>query len=150
MRSIKYLLGFWTAVLVYGLCSFFSGATGFSAYRHLEDERLKQQKNMEALRVINKELETAKNALLYDKDTLTTYAKELGYGRPNERFIRIVGLGDIKKQRTNPGQTVIAGEADFVSDNILKIISLCAGLTVFICFAIFDLLRAVQEKNDDF
>ncbi|MDR3138060.1 MAG: septum formation initiator family protein [Treponema sp.] len=147
---MKYLVGLWTGVLIYGICLFFNGPTGFSAYSHLEDERLKQQKNMETLRIINKELETAKNALLYDKDTLTIYAKELGYGRTDERFIRIVGLGDIKKHPTNPGQRVIAREADFVSDNVLKVIAFCAGLTVFICFAIFDLLRAVQEKNDDF
>ncbi|MDR3167719.1 MAG: septum formation initiator family protein [Treponema sp.] len=148
MKSIKYLLAVWTGVLIYGLCSFFNGAMGISAYRHLEDERLRQEKNMETLKVINKELETAKDALLYDRDTLLSYAKDLGYGEKNERFIRIVGLGNTKKQRTNPGQTVLTVQPEFIPDKTLKIISFCAALTVFICLAIFDLLGFFQEKNE--
>jgi cell division protein FtsB len=148
MRVIKYLAAVWTAVFIYGLCSFFNGATGLSAYRRLEDERLKQRKNMETLRLINRELETTKDALLYDKDTLMTYAKELGYGETHERFIRIVGLGDTKRQQTNPGHTVLAIRPDFIPDKTIKIVSLCAGLTVFISLAIFDLLRFFQEKNE--
>jgi cell division protein FtsB len=148
MRSIKYLVALWIAVLIYGFCSFFNGAAGLAAYRHLENERAKQQKNMEVLDLINKELESAKDALLYDQDTLTSYAKDLGYGERNERFIRIVGLGNLKKQRVNPGQTVIPVQPEFIADKTLKIISLCAGLTVFICMALFDFLRFFQEKND--
>jgi cell division protein FtsB len=148
MRSIKYLVALWIGVLVYGFCSFLNGATGLAAYRQLEDERTKQQKNMEVLDLINKELESAKDALLYDQDTLTSYARDLGYGEEDERFIRIVGLGNAHKQRTNPGQTVIPLPPDFVPDRTLKIISLCSALTVFICLALFDFLRFFQEKNE--
>lgn len=135
-------------MLIYGLGSFFNGALGLSAYRHLEDERSRLQKNLEALGLINKELETAKDALLYDRDTLISHAKDMGYGEEDEHFIRIVGLGSTKKQRTNPGQTMIAIPPEFVPDKTLKIVSLCAALTVFICLAIFDLLRFFQEKNE--
>ncbi|MDR2101392.1 MAG: septum formation initiator family protein, partial [Treponema sp.] len=103
---------------------------------------------METLKVINKELETTKDALLYDRDTLLSYAKDLGYGEEEERFIRIVGLGNTKKQRTSPGQAVLTVPPEFIPDQTLKIIALCAGLTVFLCLAIFGLLRFLQEKNE--
>lgn len=65
---------------------------GFSAYRQLEAERERQWENMKALGAINEKLENTKNSLLYDRDTITVYARQLGYSKENERLVRIVGL----------------------------------------------------------
>ncbi|MDR0623776.1 MAG: septum formation initiator family protein [Treponema sp.] len=145
MRAFKYLIALWTAVAVYGVFSALTGAIGFSAYQQLLADREKQWANMEKLRLINGELENTKNSLMYDRDTLAVYARDLGYGKKDERFIRIVGLGGVKNPHTSAGQILMAGKPDFIPDRTLKIAALCAGLAVFVLLLIFDIIRAGQE-----
>jgi cell division protein FtsB len=146
MSAFKYLIALWTAVAVYGVFSVLAGATGLSAYQQLLADREKQWVNMEKLRLINGELENTKNSLLYDRDTIAVYARDLGYGKKDERFIRIVGLGGIKNPHASAGQILRAGKPDFIPDRILKIASLCVGLAVFVLLLIFDIIRFRQDK----
>jgi cell division protein FtsB len=146
MRALKYLIALWTAIVVYCVFSLLNGAMGISAYTQLLSEREKQWDNMKSLRILNEELENTKNSLLYDRDTITVYARQLGYGREEERFIRIVGLGGIKNPHAEAGQVFQAGAPDFLPDRIVKIIALFAGVTVFILFFVFELIR--REKFD--
>jgi cell division protein FtsB len=145
MSAFKYLIALWTAVAVYGVSSVLTGAIGLSAYQQLLADRDRQWANMKSLQLINEELEDAKNSLLYDQDAIAVRARELGYGKKDERFIRIVGLGG-KNPRTSAGQILRAGKPDFVSDRTLKIIALCAGAAVFALFLIFDMLRDRQDR----
>ena len=142
MRMVKYLVGLWTAVAVYSVFSLLSGSTGLFARGQLEAERERQWANMRVLGALNEELENAKNSLLYDHDAIAVYARRLGYARENERFIRVVGLGVTGNPHTAPGQVYIAAEPGFVSDKIIKIASLCAGLTAFVLFFMLELLRS--------
>ncbi|MDR3335328.1 MAG: septum formation initiator family protein [Treponema sp.] len=147
MGTIKYLIPLWIAVLVYTLCSILSGSKGLSAYHQLKMERDKQQTNLEALKLINKELENTKNALLYDKDALAIYARELGYGSRNEHFIRIVGLDGIHKQQTDSGQIIIAVKPSTISDKAIKVFSFCLGIGLFIAMVVFDHLQHKRRKR---
>jgi cell division protein FtsB len=146
MRAFKYLIAFWTGALVYTLASFYSGAMGISAYRQLEAERDKEKANIETLRVINQDLENARNALLYDKDTLAVYAREQGFAAPEERFIRIVGLGAAPKQTASSGQIVTATPPEYIPNRSIRIFSFCAALTVFICMGVYDFLRYLKDR----
>jgi cell division protein FtsB len=146
MRALKYLIALWTALAVYGLFSALAGARGLSAYQQLVADREKQWANMENLRLINGELENTKNSLLYDRDTIAVYARDLGYGKKDEHFIRIVGLGGMKNPHTSAGQILRSGMPDFISDRTLKITALCAGLAVFILLLIFDIVHPKQDK----
>jgi cell division protein FtsB len=139
MRVFKYLAGLWTAVVVYALFSFFSGPNGLSAYNQLLAEHARQQANLQALRTVNEELEKNKNSLLYDKDTLLAYARQLGYGQEDERYFRIVGLGGINTSQISAGNVYFAAAVDFLSDNSIKIIALCAGFVVFAFFFVLEL-----------
>ena len=141
MRAFNYLIALWTAIAVYGLLSLLTGAIGLSAYQQLQADRDKQWANMKALRLINENLESTKNSLLYDQDTLTVHARELGYGKKNERFIRIVGLGGGENPHTGAGQVLRAGKPDFIPDRTLKIAALCMGLAVFALLLIVDITR---------
>jgi cell division protein FtsB len=131
MRIYKYLIGIWTAVAVYTFFSFFSGPKGMSAYNELLSERDMQWSNIEGLRNINEELEKVKNNLLYDYDTLLVHARQLNYGQEGERYVRIVGLENIKNTTTVTGEVYITSEPEFLKDRNIKIVSLCAGLLVF-------------------
>jgi cell division protein FtsB len=147
MRALKYSISLWTAAVVYALFSLFSGTMGFSAYKQLSLERDKQQANMEALRRINKELEGTMDALRYDSDTIAVYARELGYGSEEEHFIRIVGLPGAKKQRVMAGQIILSRVPEALPDKVIRIISIAAGLAVFICLGISDFLKFRRSPN---
>ncbi|MDR0323573.1 MAG: septum formation initiator family protein [Treponema sp.] len=131
MRIFKYLISLWIAVAVYTLLSFFGGPRGIPAYNYLLSEKDQLLKNIKELEVINEELEKTKNNLLYDHDTLLVYAHQIGYGYKDERFVRIVGLGNIKNTPLVTGKLYTAQNPEFVSDKNIKIAALFAGLLVF-------------------
>jgi len=147
MKAVKYLFALWVGVLVYVSFSVIFGAKGFSAYNQLEKERQKQESNIENLKLVNRELEDTRNTLLYDKDTLTVYAREQGYASQSEKFIRIVGLPGNLKTRTFTGDIVSAMEPQYTSDRIIRIIAFCMGITIFFCMAIFDVLKFLRERS---
>ncbi|MDR2618763.1 MAG: septum formation initiator family protein [Treponema sp.] len=146
MRAIKYLIALWTGVCIYSVISIHSGAAGLSAYAQLEAEREKEKANIETLMVINKNLENTRDALLYDRDTLTVYAREQGFASEDERFIRIVGVGNRPKEPVSPGRIVTAVPPEHTPYRYIRIFSFCAALTVLICMAAYDFLRYIKEK----
>jgi len=131
MRISKYLVGIWAAIVVYTIFSFFSGPKGLSAYNQLLFERDQQWANIKELGIINEELEKERNNLLYDQDTLLVQARRLGYGSENERFIRIVGLGNPVTTPAVTGNAYTVKNPDYLSDKTIKIVSLCVGLLIF-------------------
>ena len=131
MRVFKYLFALWTAVVVYTLFSFLGGPGGLSAYNYLLSEKERQLANIKELGIINDELEKTKNNLLYDQDTLLIYARQMGYGYEDERFVRVVGLGNETNTPAVTGKVYVAQNPDFISDKSIKIAALCAGLLVF-------------------
>ncbi|MDR0449852.1 MAG: septum formation initiator family protein [Treponema sp.] len=146
MRASKYLLALWTAVAVYALVSLCAGSMGLPAYGELLAEKEKQERNLEKLGLINEELENAKNALLYDRDTIAVYARELGFGEKTEKFVRIVGFTGNRKPHTFPGDVVIAAKPVFMQDRIIRLISIFAGFAVCAAFLVSDLLEYKTEK----
>jgi cell division protein FtsB len=140
MRACKYLIVPWTAVAVYALSSLLAGTMGFSSFRQLENEKYRQEKNMEQLKLINGELKNATDSLLYDKDTLGVYARGLGYGKPGEVYLRIVGLGGLKKTKAEAGELVLAKKPEYIGDTVLKLAALLSGALVFAILLFFDVL----------
>jgi hypothetical protein len=140
MRVFKYLFAIWTAIAVYTLFSFLGGPRGIPAYNYLLSEREQQLGNIKDLEMINDELERTKNNLLYDYDTLLVHAHQMGYAYEDERFVRIVGLGNNKNNPDVTGKVYIAQYPDFISDKSIKIAALCAGILVFVFLLIFDLI----------
>jgi cell division protein FtsB len=137
MRALKYLISLWVVIIVYSLLSLFAGARGLSAYNQLRRERDKQRTNLEGLKNINQRLEGDKDALLYDSDTITAYARELGYGTDAERLVRIVGLSGARNQHYTAGQVITPSKQVYLSNQAIRIISLFAGLVVLggLCLA---------------
>jgi cell division protein FtsB len=131
MKIFKFLAAFWTAIAVYSIFTFFYGQGGLSAYNQLLSEHEQQMANIRDLCTINEELEKTKNNLLYDYDTLLVYARQMGYGYEDERFVRIVGLGNSKSAPAVAGKVYKPKNPDFIPDKNIKIAALCAGLLVF-------------------
>jgi cell division protein FtsB len=139
MRLLRYLLAVWTAVIVYTLFSLVLGQNGFYARMYLETEHARLLKNHEALQYTNKELLNTKANLQYDQDTISVYARQLGYGREGEKYVRIMGLGIAVNTEMPVGQVIYAASPDFVPDNTIKIISAFFGLAVFLFCLLRDL-----------
>jgi cell division protein FtsB len=149
MRFLKYLTAVWITLAVYTASSFLLGATGIYAYDQLVAERGKQEANVEALRDINRELEGVVNSLRHDSDTIRIYARELGYGRQNENFVRIVGLGGAKQRRTSAGQIVVPRKAAYVPDHILWFFAFCAGIGTLTLLSISEFMRERRIRWKD-
>jgi hypothetical protein len=141
MRVFKYLFAIWAAIAVYAIFSFLSGPRGMTAYNYLLSERELQWANIKELGIINEELGKTKNNLLYDHDTLLVHAIRMGYGYEDERFVRIVGLGNIKTTPAVTGEIYIAQNPDFILDRYIKISALCAGLLVFIFVFMLEIIE---------
>jgi hypothetical protein len=127
-------------IAVYSLFSILSGPRGISASNQLLTERDRQWDNLKELGYINQELESVKDSLLHDEDTLRVRARQMGYGQEDERFIRIVGLGDAKNTPAQAGKVYFAQAPSYISDKIIKITALCAGLVVFAFFFVLELI----------
>ena len=145
MRVIKYLLALWVSVALYAGMSISAGAHGIFAYNELLEEQKKQEANMEKLRRINTELENKKNAMLYDHDTISVYARNLGFGAKNEKFVRVVGLGQARKALLLPGEIVSAETPRSIDNKTIRFISIFAALAVFIALLIQDALEMNLE-----
>jgi cell division protein FtsB len=147
MKKIKYLIPLWLGLGIYTLFSLLKGPVSISAYNQLKMERDKLKTNLTSLKFINKELENTKNALMYDRDTIAVYARDLGYSSGRERFIRIVGFEGTKKQRTEPGELFIASKPQYISEEAIKICAFCIGLGTFLCILIPDLLQKKPHRQ---
>jgi cell division protein FtsB len=145
MKMAKYLFSLWAGVLIYASLFLIFGAKGFSTHRQLENEQKKQEDNIENLKIMNQELEDTMNSLLYDEDTLAVYAREQGYASPREKFIRIVGLGVNQKNETSPGKVMIAAEPQYTSEKTIIMIAFCAGASILLCMAVFDILKLFRD-----
>jgi len=144
MRIFKYLIGVWTAIAVYTLFSFLGGPSGLSSYNYLLSEREHQWENIKELGIINEELERTRFNLQYDQDTMLVQARQMGYGQPDERFIRIVGLGIPKNTPVTAGNIYSTSYPDYISNKGIKIAALCAGLLVF---AFVFMMEIIENKS---
>jgi hypothetical protein len=144
MRILKYLIGIWAAIAVYTLFSFLGGSNGLSAYNVLLDERERQLDNIRELGILNEDLQRTKNNLLYDHDTLLVHARQLGYGQENERFVRIVGLGNIINVSQTAGNVYFTQSPDFISKRTINIVAFCLGL---LAFAFFFMVEFIENRT---
>jgi len=144
MRISKYLIGIWTAIVVYTIFSFLGGHTGLSSYNYLLSERERQWENIRKLENINEELERTRFNLQYDQDTILVHARYIGYGQADERFIRIVGLGNTEAAPLTAGNIYITSNPEYISDKNIKIAALCAGLVIF---AFLFMLEIIDSKS---
>jgi hypothetical protein len=139
MRFLRYMLVPWTIVLVYTFFSFFLGQNGLYARKHLETERLRLLENQRSLEYTKKEFIKTKENFINDRDALSVYTRQLGYGSGDEKFIRIKGLSVATNPSMPVGQVLYAANPEFITDKVIKIISACFGLAVLVFFLIKDI-----------
>jgi cell division protein FtsB len=132
MRFIRYFLVIWTFFFVYTSFSFFLGQNGVYARKHLEAERVRLNENLKELENINTDYQNIRKNLIVDQDSLSVYARQLGYGREGEEYIRIMGLGIAINNEMPSGQVLYAVNPTFITDTKIKIISLFFALAVLL------------------
>jgi cell division protein FtsB len=123
------MLSIWVGIAVYSLGSFYYGPTGIIAMKHLIQQKEKLSTNLEQLEIIQNNLTYSVNALLYDRDTIEVLARDLGYGKPDELFIRISSTESINKNHYIVGGLVIPEAfTPPVHDVTVRIIAIACGL----------------------
>jgi cell division protein FtsB len=150
MRLIRYFLVIWTFFFAYTFSSFILGQNGLYARRHLESERVRLNENLKKLKNINIDYQNIRNNLTGDQDSLSVYARQLGYGREGEEYIRIMGLGIAINTDMPAGTVNYTENPDFISDTTLKTISLLFAAVVFSFLIVYDFCTnafSSQRKN---
>jgi cell division protein FtsB len=136
---MRYFLVIWTFFFVYTFFSFFLGQNGLYARKHLEAERIRLYEHLKRLENTKVDYQNIRNNLIRDQDSLSVYARQLGYGREGEEYMRIMGLGIAINTDMPAGQVNYTVSPVFVSDMKIKTISLLSALAVFAFLLIRDL-----------
>ncbi|WP_257720285.1 FtsB family cell division protein [Gracilinema caldarium] len=127
------MLSIWVTVAIYSLGSFCYGPTGILAMNHLIQQKEKLSTNIEQLGILQQNLSYSVNALLYDRDTIEVLARDLGYGKSDELFIRISSTESINKSRYIVGGLVIPeAYTPPLHEVTLRIIAIASGFIILI------------------
>jgi cell division protein FtsB len=148
MKLRKYLLALWLSIAVYSAASFTLGPMGIFAYRRANGDLERLKTNMEELKAVNRGLEGTMDALRYDSDTIRVYARELGYGDPEERFIRIVGLPGASKKRVAAGQLLLYTKPAMIGDRTLRILALASGVLVLVLLSLAEHIKKSRPRTN--
>jgi cell division protein FtsB len=135
---MRYFLVFWTFFFVYSFFSFFLGQNGLYSRRHLEAERVRLYEHLKKLENTKMDYQNIRNNLMADQDSLSVYARQLGYGREGEEFMRIMGLGIAINTDMPADEVYYSVNPVFISDTTIKIISLLFAFGVFAFLLIRD------------
>jgi cell division protein FtsB len=147
MKRIKYLMPLWVGIAIYSVAVVIAGQTGLHAYEELLRDMERQKENLDKLYAVNTELTGIRDALQYDGDTIAVYARELGFGSEDERFIRINGLSAIHPPRLIEGELVESTEGVYVADKTLRVIAVCVAGALLLFFIFIDLLKALAGSR---
>jgi len=136
-------------VFIYSLFSVFLGQNGLFMKRNLEAEKSRISLNQTILKNAGNEYNLTKDYLLNDNDALSVYARQLGYSRNDEDFIRIMGLGISAKSELPAGQVFYALTPAHVPDKVIKLIAAFFGFIVFLFLLINDSF-SIKNKLSEF
>ncbi len=117
---------------VYGLFSLLFGASGLFTYRLLREEQKRLEENIAKLRTINESLADDLAALRGDPEVIAVLARELGFARSNEKFVRISGLPLAARQSFQVGEKLSIAYPPAIPPKQLRLIALFAGLVYWV------------------
>jgi cell division protein FtsB len=149
MSALKYVMPLWMGIVIYSVTAMTLGKTGLRSYDDLSHERDKQRLNLEKLSDIRENLSGVRDALKYDGDTIAVYARDLGFGSEDERFIRIVELDSAHSPQIHEGDMVQVETSDFTDDKTLRVIAVCAAGALLLFLLFTDLLKALFGENNE-
>jgi cell division protein FtsB len=158
---IKYFVSVWFVFMLYAVLTLSIGSKGISNYRKLDAERTRLQRNFDSIAETNAALSNInillgsralaqKQPIPADPETLRVTARDLGYGEQGEFLIRVIGLGDSdKKVYPDAGEAAYAIRAKGVPDYVIKIVSICGGIALFLCLTLPDILGFCRYLQDE-
>ena len=133
---------------MYSLLTFAFGPSSFKVQKHLESEIERVSQHLASLEAAHKNYLNTAASLVSDAETLSLHMRQLGYGQPDEKFIRIIGLENYITPEMSPGQVLRVAEGDFVSDKSIKITALIFALVMLVFFFTVDLLTLAGSRRN--
>jgi hypothetical protein len=158
---IKCFMAVWFTFMVYAALTFTIGSRGNIIYGKLDTERARLQHNFDGIVEANAALNNInillgsrasdqKQPIPADPETLKVTARDLGYGEKGELLIRVVGLGSsTKKVYPGAGEATYAIRAKGIPDYVIKIVSICLGIALFLCVTLPDILGFCRYLQDE-
>ena len=140
MRFLRYGFALWTGLAIYLFFILIFGQNGLNMEKQLLEEQARLSENLKTLKLANGDFLNTIDSLKYDQDALAVYMRQLGYGREDEKFVRIMGLTTAADTGISPGQVSYAVSLDYIPDRTIKIIAAVFGLAIFVYFLIADIL----------
>lgn len=131
------LMAIWITIGFYTGLSYFWGPSGERAMKYLLEQKKNLEKNLEELSAQGTILQQQVLSLLYDPETLQEYARNLGYGKPNEKFIRIQGKGPLQGESYPIGALIQIKTPVTLSHEQILLFSCGAGFFSFIVLLFF-------------
>ncbi|MCX7656585.1 MAG: septum formation initiator family protein [Treponemataceae bacterium] len=145
---IPLLLAIWISIGSYTGLSYVWGPTGERAMKYLVEQKQNLEKNIEELSAHGTVLQQQVLSLLYDAETLKEYARNLGYGKPHEKFIRIQGKGPLQAQTYPIGTFIRIQPPPTLSHEQILLFSCLLGGGAFVILVVFSSVsHSVSHKR---
>jgi hypothetical protein len=106
----------------------------------MEAERVRLDEHLKKLENTKMDYLNMRNNLMGDRDSLSVYARQLGYGREGEEYLRIMGLGIAINTDMPADEVYYTVNPVFISDTTIKIISMLFAFAVLVFLIIRDFL----------
>lgn len=149
MNYVRIVLPLFIGTLIYSILGFTAGPKGQWPYSQLEQEHVRLQKNLDALRETNASLEIRLANLSSDPDTIAVYAHELGYVHEGEQLIKLAGFNGGIDRNLVAGSPVMSQKPHVVPEWICKLVGVLSGFLAFFGFdALFRTHRTLANKKN--
>jgi len=136
-------IGFIAASLVYYLYS----PSGLFAFRQLQTELVRLEKNLQELKDLHRELSGEFESLRRSSETVILRARDLGYAQKGETFLMLENLKPRPGNYYSVGR-IIAPGGERPARNALSLLAGIATMAVvFLIIAIFSNPRARTERS---
>jgi hypothetical protein len=158
MFFLKFSASAWFIFGLYTMLTLTVGQNGKFAYEKFQLEHNKVVENLNNIKTRNVELNNigimlgskeldGRNAIPADPETIKIMAREIGYGSPQDHFIRIAGRGTSPKLYMDPGEPLYAFRPNGVPDYILIVTAIFCGFGLFVCLTVHNILDIIKNPR---
>lgn len=151
MKTVKYLTAVLAGTFIYVLFSVSFGRNGFWAFNQLEEQKRVISAHTQNIQNINDELNLERTAIANDMDVIAAYARKLDYVFPDEKLVKINGLGEVRSSMYESGTVLKHKPVAFVPEWVCKACGLVITGLLFILMFLYDISQGniSFKKKDD-
>lgn len=141
----KILIAVFGTVLCYTILTCVYGKKGLFSQKAISEQITAMKAHVAELQEKEVSLSNKVVNLSYDYDTIITYANELGYIKDGQMMIKLQDMQEHNTHDFSPGQYLTLPEITFMSDRVIKTISISVGIVIIL----IELIIAYRKQNGE-